>query len=524
MSSLAESYKEISDCFVKARNCGDLDAVKFIQTTADEGNEVAECFLVMVHYYGFGVQENPEKATVIATERDCASWLLKVCAPDAADQSTYPYSLYVLAVFKYWGICMEKNINDHFVLLTRALPYEYAPALNALGNCYEAGEGVVKDEAEGFRLFRRSAAQNYAFGRYNLAECYKAGRGIYRDELEALRIYRQAAEFGYNYAQEMVAEIYFFGRGVNEDIPEAIRWYQLAAAGDNGLNHSKFILGWCYSAGAGVEQSWSKAVFWYQKAVDRNYPPAILYLSDCYHQGNGVPPDDAEGCRLLSLIVTKHQDSEIYGRACFRLGVYTALGRGCDIDAVEGLRLIEIARNLGAEMNLAMHSLHLVWQVICENNHRTLIEHYLQAEELGIGSLASGKAKKNCIITAAEVGMPVIYDESFPLEILTDLDAVFPFPDIKAIFRSFLQPIQTEAISGGESKDLKNLRLCLEHGLLLNYIGLENSFIEMHADLFNFDEILRNNQDTVWTLVEQGLLTYGAELLLRRLLESIVES
>ena len=62
--------------------------------------------------------------------------------------------------------------------------------------CYEAGDGVGKDEAKAAELYRKAAVQEYAEAQNKLGECYDYGSGVAVDENEAEKWYQKAAENG----------------------------------------------------------------------------------------------------------------------------------------------------------------------------------------------------------------------------------------------------------------------------------------------------------------------------------------
>jgi TPR repeat protein len=80
-----------------------------------------------------------------------------------------------------------------------------AGAQNALGELYEAGQGVLRDQAEAAKWYRRAAEQGHAAGQYGLAVMYLMGNGVLKDDAEALsgivrpptRVTRGNLSFGY---------------------------------------------------------------------------------------------------------------------------------------------------------------------------------------------------------------------------------------------------------------------------------------------------------------------------------------
>jgi len=79
------------------------------------------------------------------------------------------------------------------------------------------------------KWWREAAEKGDAESQYHLGNSYENGFGVQRDEAEAVKWYRKAAEQGNADAQSYLGFMYQFGRGVTTDIDEARKWYQKAA-------------------------------------------------------------------------------------------------------------------------------------------------------------------------------------------------------------------------------------------------------------------------------------------------------
>jgi TPR repeat protein len=62
------------------------------------------------------------------------------------------------------------------------------------GLYFEAGRGVVKDEAGAPEYYELTADQNDADAEYGYVVCLAKGRGVLKDEVEAARYYKHAAD------------------------------------------------------------------------------------------------------------------------------------------------------------------------------------------------------------------------------------------------------------------------------------------------------------------------------------------
>ena len=99
-----------------------------------------------------------------------------------------------------------------------------------MGELYEAGQGVQRNESEAAKWYRQAAEQGYAPGQYSLAVLYLMGSGVRQDIAEALKWYRQAAEQGHALSQYNLGMRYKEGKGVTQDPVEAYKWLSLAAS------------------------------------------------------------------------------------------------------------------------------------------------------------------------------------------------------------------------------------------------------------------------------------------------------
>jgi len=117
------------------------------------------------------------------------------------------------------------------------------------------------------------------YGQVCLGEMYEYGYYIYRDDSTALNWYRKAAEQGYAAAHFNIGRMYENGKGVDENYMSAAEWYRKAA--EKGHAHAQFYLGNMYHAGYCVNQNHSTAVEWYRKATKQGHVIAQFNLYRC---------------------------------------------------------------------------------------------------------------------------------------------------------------------------------------------------------------------------------------------------
>ncbi len=124
-----------------------------------------------------------------------------------------------------------------------------------LGEIYQEGQGVSKDEKEAAKWFRRAADQGHAASQWRLGLMYYRGEGVAKDEKEATKWLRRAADQGDAEAQASLGAIL-----IGKDDAEALKWIRLAA--DQNLARGQYLLGWMYLNGRGVAKDEGEALKW----------------------------------------------------------------------------------------------------------------------------------------------------------------------------------------------------------------------------------------------------------------------
>ena len=109
---------------------------------------------------------------------------------------------------------------------TKAAEQECPEAQYELGACYEAGDGVGKDEAKAAGLYRKAAVQGLCGGTEKLGDCYTHGIGVAKDLEQAFECYSKAAKQGNVKAQYNLGLCYMKGNGVTKDPVQAVEWYE----------------------------------------------------------------------------------------------------------------------------------------------------------------------------------------------------------------------------------------------------------------------------------------------------------
>ena len=121
------------------------------------------------------------------------------------------------------------------------------------------------DTVQAIEWFRKAAAQQYPPAEFQMGQLYDFGFVVTRDDAEALGWYRKAAEHGSAAGQRAVGDFYQKGRGVPDDAAEAAHWYRRAADGDD--IRAQYQLGQMYFTGNGVPLDYASAYVWFSLAA-----------------------------------------------------------------------------------------------------------------------------------------------------------------------------------------------------------------------------------------------------------------
>ncbi|WP_299182575.1 tetratricopeptide repeat protein [uncultured Neptuniibacter sp.] len=156
-------------------------------------------------------------------------------------------------------------------------------ALNMVGQMYENGWGVDKDEAKAVQFYTRGAALGH-IGNVNSLRAIKDKE--YKLELKTVQ---PAAEAGDANAQNRLGEMAEFGYGMKRNPDLAIQWYLKSA--DQGFIAAQHNIGRCYNFGTGVTQDFAEAERWYRKAAEQGHTDAMFFLGTLYSNSHGSQAD-----------------------------------------------------------------------------------------------------------------------------------------------------------------------------------------------------------------------------------------
>lgn len=110
-----------------------------------------------------------------------------------------------------------------------------------VGNMYEKGNGVAKDEANAFEWYVKAAKQNHDKAAFEVGFAYLRGVGVSQDYDKAMKWLSNAAEYNNVRAYYFLGTMYEKGNGVPVDLEKALRWYTRASKGGYAVAEERVI-------------------------------------------------------------------------------------------------------------------------------------------------------------------------------------------------------------------------------------------------------------------------------------------
>lgn len=159
----------------------------------------------------------------------------------------------------------------------------------SLGECYEEGFGVMKDENKAFQCFLTAAERGDDTAQVKVGMRFKDGIGTGKDEKQAVKWYRKAAEQNNSDGQNAMGVCRMRGVGLRKDEQKAITWFRKAAS--FGSARGRFNLAFYTEQGRGTETDAKVATVLYRKAAEDDEQVAQFALGMCLHAAG----DEAAG-------------------------------------------------------------------------------------------------------------------------------------------------------------------------------------------------------------------------------------
>ncbi len=248
-------------------------------------------------------------------------------------EMNYAPAMYKLAGFYNVGDIVEKAPQQYALWLTRAAQLGEDRAQNALGVCYETGNGISKDIAQARHWYEKAfeqgntqALENLSFlcmsekdtvglKKYvpmgvekGLSRCefimgmmYRDGVGVTTDSTKAEDLFTKAAEKGFAQAYSHLGVMQLD----RDDYKSTMKSFMKAL--NLGDKHAYYNIGYLYEYGYGVEVDYAMASQYYQRALgynNINKPHALFHLGRMLYEGReGLKKDGQKGLDYIKRAV-----------------------------------------------------------------------------------------------------------------------------------------------------------------------------------------------------------------------------
>lgn len=147
----------------------------------------------------------------------------------------------------------------------------------ALGDAYANGRALDRDLQRAARWFAQASCSE-PYAAWRLGQMFESGEGVRRNEARAARLYSGAASKGFAPAANSLGGLYLAGAGVERNYAEALGWYRKAASA--GFADAFLNLAGMYVHGLGVDRDLARAFALAVAAADVGARDAGAFLAE----------------------------------------------------------------------------------------------------------------------------------------------------------------------------------------------------------------------------------------------------
>lgn len=317
----------------------DFDAVNIhfenvefsLSDNSEELYHIAECY-----YRGNGVTQNYVEAFKLYT---------KAAAYDNS------YAMNMLGECYCFGKGVDINRAEAFKWFTKAAEYDNSEAFYSLGKCYCFGYGVEVNVEEAAKWCTKSGKKN---GNVFVADAYRNGfmsNLTFKEyRAESIKWYIKAYEQGCVEVAHEIAEIYDIDL---DNLEEAIKWY-IKSYEQISDNYAIDVADLYYRL-----ENYIEAIKWYEIILNQGYESAKVDLGDCYYKIAEQYRKGHSEDRLVRAF-ENYKKAADYGHvhSIYQVGHSYACGFGVPRDDAEAFKWITIAAEKGdrfAQCNLGSY-------------------------------------------------------------------------------------------------------------------------------------------------------------------------
>src|SRR5688572_28285281 len=149
-----------------------------------------------------------------------------------------------------------------------------------IGEYYELGNGIEKDEFKAFEYYKKSAENGCIDAKFYLGYCYINGIGTEINKEKGFELYNHAAR---NKDNSNIGLQYENDEHLINDLDKVNYWYHKAAENDNKFALYKLVE--FYELGKGIDKNEARAFGFYKKSADQGLIDAHYKLGYIYNYG-----------------------------------------------------------------------------------------------------------------------------------------------------------------------------------------------------------------------------------------------
>ncbi|MBX3304753.1 MAG: sel1 repeat family protein [Nitrospira sp.] len=209
-------------------------AAKWYEKGIENGNAAAARRLANLYHVGTGVPHDEAKSNELLKK---AVEMGDKAAPkfiEKREQDTKDRRPGMAIKAEAYRLYKQKQFAQAAKLYRQCADMGNDDCQLAMGQLYEFGDGVPKDERQAAAWYRKCAEQDNPIGQKRLGWLYELGTGVPENWAEAARLYAKSAD-RYNESAFMMGRLYEFGMAVPQNRAISIEWFKKA----HKLGHPK---------------------------------------------------------------------------------------------------------------------------------------------------------------------------------------------------------------------------------------------------------------------------------------------
>lgn len=261
-------------------------AIELYSKAYEKGDGFSACKLAAIYFIGY---DKIKKDTVEALK-----WFERGIEKNDDECMLLMSSLCLSKDSLFQDIHNEQKGID---LVKKAMKHGNGDAFKRMGNYYQFGELVPKDDGKAFINYQKAYSLKSATGAFALGDAYISGIGCSKDFGKAIEVWKKAVEYGSGDAANNLYCIYDhdeYGMGKYIINKELAKKYLIEAARlDNSMGCYNIAIHYYLGNGL-LEKNYSQAFIYVKKAADNGIVDACAMLAYFYENGIGCSKNPKE--------------------------------------------------------------------------------------------------------------------------------------------------------------------------------------------------------------------------------------